>query len=77
CWHETHDDVSVEQVLAYLAKNAETAQKILRNAIVPAANRKRDCACPNALQYAIITNPAAIPAKVKHDLAPIIGKYMQ
>src|SRR6266498_1034908 len=37
CWHNTHDDVTVETVLAYLAKNAETAQKILRNSIVPAA----------------------------------------
>jgi len=75
CWHETHDDVTVETVLAYLAKNAETAQKILRNSIVPAANRKRDCVCANALQYAIITQPGAIPAKAKRDLAPIIGKY--
>jgi 5'-methylthioadenosine phosphorylase len=76
CWHETHADVNVETILAYLAKNAETAQKILRNAIVPAASRARDCACPNALQYAIITQPLAIPARVKRDLAPIIGKYV-
>jgi 5'-methylthioadenosine phosphorylase len=76
CWHETHEDVNVEAILAYLAKNAETAQKILRNAIVPAASRARDCACPNALQYAIITQPSAIPARVKRDLAPIIGKYV-
>lgn len=76
CWHATHDDVTVETVLAYLAKNAETAQKILHNSIVPAASRKRDCACVNALQYAIITQKTAIPAQVKHDLAPLIGKYV-
>ncbi len=76
CWHETHDDVTVETVLAYLAKNAETAQKILHNSIVPAANRKRDCACANALQYAIITQKTAIPEQVKRDLAPLIGKYV-
>jgi 5'-methylthioadenosine phosphorylase len=77
CWHETHEDVSVETVLAYLAKNADTAQKILRNSIVPAANRTRDCACPHALQYAIITQPSAISEQVKRHLAPIIGKYVQ
>jgi 5'-methylthioadenosine phosphorylase len=77
CWHETHDDVTVETVLAYLAKNAETAQKILRNSIVPAANRQRDCACTSALQYGIITQRHAIPEQVKRDLAPIIGKYVQ
>jgi len=76
CWHETHDDVTVETVLTYLAKNAETAQKILRSSIVPAANRSRDCACASALQYAIITQKSAIPEKVKMHLAPIIGKYL-
>jgi 5'-methylthioadenosine phosphorylase len=76
CWHDAHEDVTVETVLAYLAKNAETAQKILRNSIVPAANRKRDCACPNALQYAIITQRSAITAEAKRRLAPIISKYV-
>jgi 5'-methylthioadenosine phosphorylase len=77
CWHETHDDVSVDAVLAYLAKNAETAQKILRNAITPAATRERNCPCATALQYGIMTSPAAMPEKTKADLAPIIGKYLK
>ena len=76
CWHESHEDVTVETVLAYLAKNAETAQKILRNSIVPAANRKRDCTCGSALQYAIITQRSAITAEAKRRLAPIIGRYV-
>src|SRR3954469_9328659 len=76
CWYEGHDDVTVETVLAYLAKNAKTAQKILRNSIVPAAMRTRDCTCASALQYAIITQKAAIPETVKMHLAPIIGKYL-
>jgi len=76
CWHQSHDDVTVEAVLAYLAKNAKTAQKILRNSIVPAANRKRDCPCGSALQYAIMTQPSAMTAEVKRRLAPIIGKYV-
>ena len=76
CWHESHEVVSVETVIAYVTQNAATAQKILRNAITPAATRTRDCACANALQYAIMTNRSAIPEKVKSDLAPIIGKYV-
>jgi len=76
CWHEGHDDVTVETVLAYLAKNAETAQKILRSSIVPASTRTRDCPCASALRYAIITQKAAIPENVKMHLAPIIGKYL-
>jgi 5'-methylthioadenosine phosphorylase len=76
CWHPDHDDVSVEQILEYLRANASMAQKILRGSILRAASRNRDCACANALQYAIITDRAAIPEKAKRDLAPIIGKYV-
>ncbi len=77
CWHESEEDVSVEAILGYLRANAEMAQKILRTSIKDVASRKRDCGCRNALQFAIITDPAAIPAGVKKALAPIIGKYVK
>jgi 5'-methylthioadenosine phosphorylase len=76
CWHESAESVSVEQILAYLNANAEMAQRILRMTVPPAAARKRDCACVNALQYAIVTDPARIPAETKKNLAPIVGKYI-
>lgn len=75
CWHES-GDVSVEQILGYLRANAEMAQRIIRATVPLAANRNRDCACANALQYAIITDRTRIPPKVQQDLAPIIGKYI-
>jgi 5'-methylthioadenosine phosphorylase len=77
CWHPEHDDVDINQIMAYLRANAVMAQTILRNSIKPAATRRRDCACVNALQFAIMTNPTVIPPKVKDDLAPLIGKYIQ
>ena len=77
CWHEEHDDVSVDQVMSYLRANAEMAQRILRESISRVVSRKRDCACVSALQYAIVTDPSLIPPKVKDDLAPIIGKYIK
>jgi len=77
CWHETAEAVSVEQVFGYLQANAAMAQKILRGSIGRVAGRQRDCACATALQYAIVTDPALIPPKVKEDLAPIIGKYIK
>jgi 5'-methylthioadenosine phosphorylase len=76
CWHPDHDDVDIEQILGYLRANAEMAQKILRSSIVAASSRKRDCACVNALQFAILTDRNAIPPKAKDDLAPLIGKYI-
>jgi 5'-methylthioadenosine phosphorylase len=75
CWHES-GDVSVEQILGYLRANAEMAQKIIRATIPAAAERKRDCACADSLQNAIITDRTRIPLKVQQDLAPIIGKYI-
>jgi 5'-methylthioadenosine phosphorylase len=77
CWHESAEAVSVEQILEHLKTNAEMAQRILRASIPRAASRKRDCACANALQFAIVTDPAQIPRKVKDDLKPIIGKYIK
>ena len=76
CWHES-GDVSIEQILEYLRANAAMAQRIIRTTIPRVAARKRDCACASALQYAIVTDRALIPAEVKRDLAPIIGRYVR
>jgi 5'-methylthioadenosine phosphorylase len=75
CWHESADDVSIEQILGYLRENAATAQKILRGVIGRVAARSRTCGCASALQFAIVTDPKSIPEKTKRDLAPIIGRY--
>jgi 5'-methylthioadenosine phosphorylase len=77
CWHETAESVSVEQIFGYLKANAEMAQRILRLAVPRAAQRKRNCPCATALQFAIVTDPSQIPAETKKSLAPIIGKYIQ
>jgi 5'-methylthioadenosine phosphorylase len=77
CWHPDHDDVDIELILGYLRANAAMAQQVLKTSIARAANRKRDCACVNALQFAIITDRGAIPGNVKDDLEPLIRKYIQ
>jgi len=75
CWHPDHDAVTVEMVIATLLQNAKTAQQLIAEAVqqVPAT---RTCACATALKSAIITRPEVIPAAVKKELEPIIGKYM-
>ena len=75
CWHETHDDVSVDAILAIIKQNVTMAKTIIRNAAA-CLSAKRKCPCVDALQYAIITDRSVIPEKVKSDLAPIIGKYL-
>jgi 5'-methylthioadenosine phosphorylase len=74
-WHPDHDAVTVEMVVATLMQNAKTAQNLIADAVehVPT---ERPCACGRALESAIITRREAIPAAVKDELKPIVGKYM-
>jgi 5'-methylthioadenosine phosphorylase len=76
CWHPEHDQVTVEMIVNNLMRNAETAQRLIADAVgrVPA---DRTCPCASALATAIITSPEAIPEATKRDLAPIIGKYVR
>jgi 5'-methylthioadenosine phosphorylase len=75
CWREGHDDVTVDQIVAVLNQNAANAAKVVR-AAVAALPKDRTCACATALQYAILTNPAAIPAETREKLDLLIGKYL-
>ena len=74
-WHPDHDQVTVEMIVANLTQNARTAQQVIA-AAVDALPFDRTCECASALKYAIITRPDVVPADVKRDLAPIVGKYL-
>ena len=75
-WHPDHDSVTVDLIIANLVQNAVTARKTIVQA-VSRIEGPRTCACKDALATAIITRPEHIPAKVKHELEPIIGRYMK
>lgn len=75
CWHEGHDSVTVEQIVAVLNQNAANACKVVK-AAVAAMPRERSCPCASALKYAILTNPDAIPPTTREKLELLIGKYM-
>jgi 5'-methylthioadenosine phosphorylase len=75
-WHPGHDSVTVDMVIATLTQNVKTAQHVIANA-VERLPIDRTCGCGSALAAAIITRPDAIPADVRRDLAPIIGKYVR
>jgi 5'-methylthioadenosine phosphorylase len=76
CWHPDHDSVTVELIVANLLQNAATAQKAIAEA-VGRLDGARTCACKDALAHAIITRPEAVPAHLKTELAPLVGKYMK
>jgi 5'-methylthioadenosine phosphorylase len=72
-WHE--EPVTVSMVIERLLANIEVSKQAIAN-LVPLLPAERTCDCGDALSNAIITQPAAIPARVKRDLAPITGKYL-
>jgi 5'-methylthioadenosine phosphorylase len=75
CWHPEHDHVTVDMVIANLAHNAHTAQQVIARAVehLPAP---RACACARALESAIITRRDVVPERLRRDLAPLVGKYL-
>ena len=76
CWHPDHDSVTAEQIIANLGQNAENAKAVLRHAIQRLPT-PRDCECESALKYALVTPQELVPAEVKAELGPIIGRYMK
>jgi len=75
CWHPDHDHVTVEMIIANLTQNAKTAQAIIAGA-VGQLPFDRTCECANALRFALITRPDAVPAQTRAELAPIVGRYL-
>jgi 5'-methylthioadenosine phosphorylase len=75
CWHPGHDSVTVEMILTNLRKGVDTVKKALK-LLLPSIPDKRDCACANALKYAIATDPKVVPEVRRKELELLIGKYL-
>ena len=75
CWHEGHDDVTVEAVLAIIRQNVAMARNIIKQA-VRALSSEPQCKCSESLQYAIMTDTSLIPQETRSALEPILGKYL-
>ena len=75
-WHETEESVNIEMAVANLQKNVDTAKRIIGMA-AERISQRRECACANALDSNILTDPEKIPARTKRDLSLLIGKYVK
>jgi 5'-methylthioadenosine phosphorylase len=74
CWHETHETVSADMIVANLLKNVEAAQSIIAQTVQD-LNLTRKCQCGEALKYSLITDKAAVPDETRKRLDCIVGKY--
>jgi len=75
CWHEEHDAVTVESIIANLMQNAQNAAKVVTAAVkyMPAT---RECKCGSALAHALITDRKAIPEATRKKLELLVGRYL-
>jgi len=75
CWHEAHEDVTVEAILAVMASNVAHARDVLRS-VIPSLGAERTCACKDALRYAILTEPGRIPPEARDRLGLLLERYL-
>lgn len=76
CWHESEADVAIADVLRILQANVALAQRIVAG-VAGGLPLERRCPCANALEHAIITERSRIPEHVRHDLRPLLAKYLK
>ncbi len=76
CWREGHDDVTIEQVIAVVHQNADSAAKVVRSAVA-AMPTEKSCGCGEALKYAILTDRKAIPPETRKKLSILLDKYFE
>lgn len=75
CWHESHETVTVDMIIANLQKNVENSKEIIKE-IIKQTPKERTCGCKDALKYAIVTDRKFISKQIKTKLKVIAGKYI-
>jgi len=75
CWHEVHDAVSVDAVLAVMHKNVAKAKEIILE-LAPSVPDPAKRPATSALAGAILSNPDSISAAAREKLWPLIRKYV-
>lgn len=75
CWHEEHEAVTVEAVVAVMGRNVGNAKALVK-AAAPRTPAQRSCGCGSALRHAIMTAKDRIPQAARDRLGLLIDKYV-
>jgi len=78
CWHETHEHVTVDAVVAVMTANAANARALVRAAVPLLGKLPLSCpqACHHALDHALITAPAARDPALMEKLDAVAGRLL-
>jgi 5'-methylthioadenosine phosphorylase len=79
CWHEGHDDVTVDGILEVMAKNVAGARSLLRAVIEPLKRvaNENSCTCGTALSGAILTHPDVLTDATRARLGLLLERQAQ
>lgn len=73
CWHPKEANVTAESAIANLMKNAETAQKIIIQAIALLGRERPTSEAHNALSSGLVTQPQDMSVEVRERLKVILS----
>ncbi|WP_438382673.1 S-methyl-5'-thioadenosine phosphorylase [Asaia sp. BMEF1] len=79
CWHDDHDSVTVDAVVAVMTQNAAKARALV-TAIIPELGKKRGLClsgAERALDHAIITAPDARDRQLLAKLDAVAGRVLR
>jgi len=78
CWHDDHDDVTVEQIIKVLLENADKGRSLVRALAPRVAGRTAVCGqgCHTSLDNALITAPDARDPGLAQKLDAVAGRVL-
>jgi len=78
CWHDDHDDVTVDQIIEVLMSNADKGRSLVRALAPRLAGREGLCGqgCQTSLDNALITAPDARDPAMIDRLATVAGRVL-
>ena len=79
CWHPDHDAVTVDAVIKVLLANADKARALVKGVAPSLKSRTAPCpaGCHTALEFALITAPAARDRAMVEKLRCIAGRVLK
>ncbi|MET0404685.1 MAG: S-methyl-5'-thioadenosine phosphorylase, partial [Cystobacter sp.] len=79
CWHQGHEAVTVDQVMAVMAANSGRARALVRSVVPQLGGHEGACrqGCERALDHALITAPEARDPAVLARLDAVAGRVLK
>jgi 5'-methylthioadenosine phosphorylase len=76
CWHDAHDAVTVDQVIAVLTANVALAQRAIALAVPRIVAHQGPPPHAEAMRNGVMTHPSRVPADRRDALAVIAGRFL-